>query len=235
MKKQLFLFFTFFILITWGAFCLEENDGRMVIAQTETPIATPQEDTGERKEGNIDDQKLTKEEAEAIRRRATEENARTLERLKYPESAYELRRRRTTPPQGTTPMPSTEKPEVQPIPFQSNPTDYMKQKAPKKITSKGIVKNVNDDYSLQLDDNKILKFENINFNTGKQVEILNFMRSTLVEKKVTILHSVERTGSYSYEMKKDKEGKFLIQDIKIQNEDVVKELINKQFAAPIKE
>lgn len=235
MKKQLFLFLAFFTLITWGVFCLEENDGRMVIAQTETPDPAQQGDPdekGEKSEIKIDEQKLTQEQAEAIRKRAAEESARTLERLKYPETTYDLRRRRTAPP---TQMPSTEKPQVQPIPFQSDPTDYMKQKAPNKITSKGIVKNVNDDYSLQLDDNKILKLETITFNNEKQAEILNFMRSTLVEKKVTILHSVERTGSYSYEMKKDKQGKFLIQDIKIQNEDVVKELINKQFASPIKE
>ena len=58
MKKQLFLFLSFFILIRWGAFCLEENDGKMVIAQTETPDPAQQGDPdekGEKKEIKIDE------------------------------------------------------------------------------------------------------------------------------------------------------------------------------------
>jgi hypothetical protein len=234
MKKYLFLSFIFLALSTFCAFGFEENNGKMIIAQSADTQATEQKDTNE-KEGNIDDQKLSKEETEEIRKRAAEESARTVERLRFPESAYELRRKRTMPPQSINQMPAVGKTEVQPVPFQSEPTDYMKQKAPKKISSKGIVKTINDDYSLQLDDKKILKLENIYFNNEKQIEILNFMRSTLIGKKVTIHHSVERTGSYSYEMKRDKQGKFLIQDIKIQKEDLVKELINKQLASPIKE
>ncbi len=170
-----------------------------------------------------------REEDKETRRRAAEEHQMMMEKAKFPESVYDLRARRNR----NLPVEKTPPQQANPISFQAESSDYMKQKIPKKVTTKGVVAQVNDDYTIQLDNKKVLKLDKVFFNDEKKEETIKFMRSFLVGKKVLIIHKVERTGSYSYAKERDKKGRLLIHDIKIQKNNLVNELFERQLLSPL--
>lgn len=240
-----YLFFLLGIIILTGicAYSLEKNNykNEKIFDKDKIVVAMGGDNEEPQPTDNVDDGKPQPKptpfqgEEDLSKRRIAEENAIMMERSRYSETLIEMarrRRERESRPPITIPV-ARIKSEVQPMPYQSQSGDYMKQKIPQKIIAKCIIRDINDDYSLQVDDKKTLKFENIVFNNDRKNEILEFIRSNFVGKKATIFHSVNRTGSYSYEMKRDKQGNYLIQNVKIQNENLVNELIRNQFASII--
>jgi len=241
MNKYLFFLLGIIILTGICAYSLEKNNykNEKFFDKNKIVVAMGGGDEEEPPPTDLDDGKPepkpnpAQEDEDARKRRLAEETAIMRERARYSETLIEIaRKRRERESRPPTSIPAARiKSEVQPMPYQSQSWDYMKQKIPQKIITKCIIQDINDDYSLQVDDKKMLKLENIVFNNERKNEILEFIRSNFVGKKATIFHSVDRTGSYSYEMKRDKQGNYLIQNIKIQNEDLVNELVRNQFAS----
>ena len=96
------------------------------------------------------------------------------------------------------------------------------------IMEKEQIDNLNADFSFILDNNKKIKFHNVIWEYGKKEEIKNYLNGYVGE-KVKIYYSIDRLSNMGdYRIKKDKQGCYLIKDIKDNNNKSVLEELKKR-------
>ena len=96
------------------------------------------------------------------------------------------------------------------------------------IMEKEQIDNLNADFSFILDNNKKIKFHNVIWEYRKKEEIKNYLNG-FVGEKVKIYYSIDRLSNMGdYRIKKDKQGCYLIKDIKDNNNNSVLEELRKR-------